>query len=341
MKPGTSGSSPDRERGDTRNSLNEEPAETYASERHWPNAAAHIAPITPERRTAEHVDIGFTQEQADGPVLQARWLAPPGRPALEMIEVRPPSAGTAPPILFVHGAFAGAWCWSEFILPIFGRRGRHCAAVSLHGHGASEGGAELRSASLGDLVDDLAAAIDAMPEPPVVVAHSLGGYLAQILIGRARMRGLVLVGSLPPDGMALVGPRLAFSDTKVWSEAVAASIGNAKAAIDLAGLELLFGEGVPRERALRYAARMVPESPRALAEAHLPRPIVSAFMAGLPTFVVNGLADRLVWPATAFRTAIYHGAEHRLVAGGHFLMLDPGVDDVADIILRWLGDRGL
>ncbi len=258
------------------------------------------------------------------------------------MEVAPEGSGAGAPLLFLHGAFAGAWCWSENFLGFFARRGRRAAAVSLRGHGGSEGGEELRHAGIDDLLSDVLRGFEAMPEPPVVIAHSLGGYLAQLLIGRARMRGLVLVGSLPPDGMALVGPRLALTETRIWSEAVTATIANSRATIDLAGLELLFGEGVPRERALRYGARLIPESPRALAEAHLPRPVLSAFAAGLPTLVLNGLADRLVWPATALRTAVYHGAEHQLFeTGGHFLMLDPCADAVARHILDWLAQRGL
>jgi pimeloyl-ACP methyl ester carboxylesterase len=78
-----------------------------------------------------------------------------------------------------------------------------------------------------------------------------------------------------------------------------------------------------------------------MAEAHLPRPVMSAIAAGLPTLVLNGNADRLVWPATAFRTALYHGAEHHLFDGGHFLMLDPVAEEVARRVLDWLEERGL
>ena len=284
-----------------------------------------------------------TSTRDGGAEAGARRLAAAGLPTLELLEVRPPERreGSAP-LLFIHGAFAGAWCWSESFLGFFGRQGRHAAAVSLRGHGGSEGHDALRRASLDDLADDVARAMASFGEPPVVVAHSLGGYLAQLLIRRADMRGLVLLGSLPPDGMALVGPRLALMEAKIWSEAVTATVTDSRATIDLAGLQILFGEGIPRERALRYGAQLVPESPRALAEAHMPRPIFSSAMAGLPTLVLNGAADRLVWPADALRTAIYHGAEHRFFDdGGHFLMLDPCADEVGAAIESWLERRGL
>ena len=43
--------------------------------------------------------------------------------ALEIIEDCPPAGGSGRPLLFVHGAFAGAWCWSKHFLPYFSAPG--------------------------------------------------------------------------------------------------------------------------------------------------------------------------------------------------------------------------
>ena len=100
------------------------------------------------------------------PRLTTRMLpGEPGLPALQLIEAEPDFARTGAPILFVHGAFAGAWMWREVFMPFFSRRGRRCAAVSLRGHGASEGRAGLRAARLSDYRDDLQRAFAALPEP--------------------------------------------------------------------------------------------------------------------------------------------------------------------------------
>jgi pimeloyl-ACP methyl ester carboxylesterase len=265
----------------------------------------------------------------------------PGAPALELIEAEPDADSHGAPILFVHGAFAGAWMWREVFMPFFARRGRPCAAVSLRGHGVSEGRAGLRAARLSDYRDDLQRAFAALPEPPVVVAHSLGGLLAQQLIGREKMRALALLASLPPEGLWLESPRLAITDPQIWLEAVAGSAAGDRRPIGMAAHEVLFSEGLPREDVARYAALMTPESPRALADAHLPGPIVSAFLAGVPTLVVGGTRDRLVTRGSTLRTAIYHGAEHRTIAGGgHFLQLDPNAGEVARGVLDWIAAMG-
>lgn len=271
--------------------------------------------------------------------LATRRLADGGGPALEWIEGGP-RAG--PPLLFVHGAFGAAWSWTEHFLPFFMRRGRHVAAFSLRGHGGSEGHEALREVSLADLVTDLRRAIAALPEPPVVIGHSLGGLVAQRLLGVVPMRGLVLVSSLPPDGLALIGPRLALTDPVILAEGLFGSLAKRRAPVADAHWRLLFSEGLPAERAAAYAARMTPESPRALAEAHLPGPIAPAVLVGVPALAIGGTADRLVWPVSVARTALYHGARARTFAGmGHFLMLDQGAEEAARAILDWLEERGL
>ena len=276
------------------------------------------------------------------PRLTTRMLpGEPGAPALEVIEAEPDADSRGAPVLFVHGAFAGAWMWREVFMPFFARRGRPCAAVSLRGHGASEGRAGLRAARLSDYRDDLQRAFAAFPEPPVVVAHSLGGLLAQQLIGREEMRGLALLASLPPEGLWLESPRLAITDPQIWLEAVAGSAAGDRRPIGMAAHEVLFSEGLPREHVARYAALMTPESPRALADAHVPGPIVSAYLVGVPTLVVGGTRDRLVTRGSTLRTALYHGAEHRTIeGGGHFLQLDPNAAEVARGVLDWITGMG-
>lgn len=279
---------------------------------------------------------------ADIPI-RARMLArADGAPALEFLEAAPEEPARGAPILFVHGAFGGAWNWREVFMPYLARRGRRSAAVSLRGHGASEGQEQRRETRLSDYLDDVRRAFAEMPEPPVVVAHSLGGLLAQMLIGRETMRGLALLGSLPPEGMMFTSPRLAATDPQIFLEAVLGTVTDRKLPAEMAAHQVLFSDGLPPEEVRRYSAGMTPEAPRALAEAHLLHPIMSAFLAGLPTLVMGGTRDRLVWRASTLRTALYHGAEHQIVeGGGHFLQLDPEAEDVAQRLLDWIEAEGL
>jgi pimeloyl-ACP methyl ester carboxylesterase len=271
-----------------------------------------------------------------------RCLRQPGGPPLEFIEARPKGEPVGAPVLFLHGAFCGAWSWSEIFLPFFARRGRHVGALSLRGHNTGGNLYRLSTATLSDYLADARRAFGEFSEPPVVIGHSLGGLLAQMLIGRVEMRALILLASLPPEGLFLESPRLIVTDPHIWLEAVTAAAGLARQPMALAAAELLFSEGLPREHVRRYAAMMTPEAPRALFEAHFPGPVPSAFFFGVPTLVVGGTRDRLISQASTWRTAVYHGAQHEIANGqGHFPMLDPGAETVARNILDWLERRSV
>ncbi len=55
-----------------------------------------------------------------------------------MLEVIDKGSGNAgPPLLFIHGAWHGAWCWDEHFLDFFANNGFHAVALSLRGHGNS------------------------------------------------------------------------------------------------------------------------------------------------------------------------------------------------------------
>lgn len=269
-------------------------------------------------------------------------LRRPGCPTLELVEAVPARGSENAPLLFIHGAFAGAWCWQERFLGLLARQGRRAAAVSLRGHGGSEGKRNLRLTTIEDFLTDVHAAIRAMPRPPVVVGHSLGGYLAQLVLGVVPVSAVVLMSSLPPDGLTLVGPRLAFTDPVFWTEGVLGSAGRSKSAAELAALDVLFGDGIPPLDRMRFARQMVPESPVALGQTHLPRWVLPARAAGIPALVMQGSEDRMIWEGTAMRTAYYHGAELARVPGGsHLFMLDRTADTAARLLLDWLGRQRL
>lgn len=268
-------------------------------------------------------------------------LRRPSCPTLEVIEAMPaPGTETGAPLLLLHGAFSGAWCWQERFLRLLAAQGRHAVALSLRGHGSSEGKRGLRLTTIEDFLTDVHAAIRNMPRPPIVVGHSLGGYLAQLVLGVVPLSAVVLMGSLPPDGLTLVGPRMAFTDPVFWAEGVLGSAGRSKSATELAALDVLFGKHMTPADRIRFARQMVPESPVALGQTHLPRWVLPAQAAGIPALVMQGAEDRMIWEGTALRTACYHGAElARIPGGSHFFMLDDTAARAASLLVDWLRSR--
>lgn len=77
------------------------------------------------------------------------------------------------PLVFVHGAWHGAWCWDEYFLDYFAGQGYRALAVSLRGHGKSPTPKPLRDCSCADYVNDVRSVAGRLPTAPVVIGHSL------------------------------------------------------------------------------------------------------------------------------------------------------------------------
>ena len=261
---------------------------------------------------------------------------------LEVISRRATGPARRPPLLFVHGAFAGAWCWDEFFLPWFARRGYDAHALSLRGHGASMGRDVLNDSSIADYVADVRAVIAEMPSPPVLIGHSMGGFIVQKLLEREMPAGAVLMASVPPRGLA--GPGLSLA---VWNPAAAFGMGSIQslgqnwAAPDVMQ-EALFSTAVDAAQALGYLARMGPESTRAMFDMYsgdMPDP---GRRAACPILVVGAAEDALIPDTFVRATARSFDAPHRVFDGiGHLMMLDAGWEEVAEHLDEWLERSGL
>lgn len=112
----------------------------------------------------------------------------------------------ADPLLFVHGMFLTGRSWAPWA-ERFERAGFSCAAPSWPGRSGEPAAlrasppAALRELTLGQVVEQYAAECSTRAEKPVVVGHSMGGLVAQILHARGLCRLAVAIDSAPPLGV--------------------------------------------------------------------------------------------------------------------------------------------
>ena len=132
--------------------------------------------------------------------------------------------GAAPVLLLLHGLTDSGAAWTEAV--------RHwqdrfaVVAVDHRGHGASPRfTAQQLAAHPGDvMVDDAVQLLEQLPEPPVVLGHSLGGAVALA----AAVRRPELVRALVLEDPAALGPHEPQRDTtssESWVSALQPSIG--------------------------------------------------------------------------------------------------------------------
>jgi non-heme chloroperoxidase len=258
---------------------------------------------------------------------------------LEVISKKAKNGSAKPPILFVHGAYVGAWCWEEHFLDWFAARGYDAHAVSLRGHGGSEGRDELDSFGLADYARDVARAAEQLAAPPVLIGHSMGALVAQKYLESGDAPALVLACPVPSFGLLPSSFSLALTRPALFASLNTVASGGRASPETLR--EVFFG-GTPDPQLLeRCYRRTQRESRRALFDMTgwgLPSPWR---VKRPPTLVLGTEKDALI-PATQARsTAGMLGAEYReLPALGHALMLDEGWEAAAQSIADWLQEKG-
>ena len=129
---------------------------------------------------------------------EAKWMK------LELLEYVPKESSNLPPLLFVHGGFHGAWCWEKNFLPYFFSKGFSCYALSLRGHGGSEGNEKLHSFSLNDYMEDVLDVMGRLKEKPVLIGHSMGGLAVQKLIEMNKGVAGICIDPAPPKGIFIL-----------------------------------------------------------------------------------------------------------------------------------------
>ena len=254
---------------------------------------------------------------------------------LEIIEAGPPGGATGRPLLFVHGAFAGAWCWGEHFLPYFAQQGFRACAVSLRGHGGSPGREQLGWLSIGDYVEDLQHAIDTVGDDPILVGHSMGGFVVQKYLERAAAPAVVLMGSVPPQGLLPASLTLAVSNPGLFADL------NGMIQLGRASLETiqhtLFAGPVALDDLQTYSRLLQPESQRAIWDMSLFDLPQLWRMRRPPMLVLGAERDMLVPQSQVELAARFYNTQAETFPGmGHVMMLEAGWQKPADRIIEWV-----
>ena len=243
-----------------------------------------------------------------------------------------------PDIVMLHGICAGAWVFPRsFIEPLLDH-GYRVHTFSYRGHGESEGRHRINHWRLSDYVTDVMSILGELPEPAIVIGHSLGTAIAQILIrDNYPMAGVVLMSPVPPRGLSSISLRMLWSDPMAYQQlAVALTIGVHHVS-ERVGARLLFSKTEITDEVRSFFSQCSEESPwLAIDLQGIPRIAPHEYDPTLmpPVLVVSGHYDRLIHPSDADEAGRFYQTDVYLVNGGsHMLMYDAGADEVSD----WIG----
>ncbi len=268
----------------------------------------------------------------------------PGRgaaPRLEILDVGVTTSAHPAPLLFVHGAWHGAWCWAEHFLDFFADKGYRAVAVNLRGHGGSALHQRLRGCSADDYVDDVRSVVDDLPTTPVLIGHSLGGYVVQKYLESSTAPAGVLLASV--TGHAALTLYLRQIRRHPWLMAGSAFTGRSLRLVapPERAREAFFSPATSEADVIRHAARLQEECQRAILDV-LMLNIAKPKRITTPLLVLGAEHDGCITPKATRALARACGTDAEIFCGmGHDMMLESGWDAVAQRIHLWLGDRGL
>jgi pimeloyl-ACP methyl ester carboxylesterase len=244
-------------------------------------------------------------------------------------------------IVMVHGAFCGGWAFERFRTP-FEAQGFTVLAPDLRGHGDSDH-PRVVNVSMADYAADIAALCESLPEPPILVGHSMGGLVAQLAARKANIQALVLLAPSPPWGVS--GSSIEEAVTAFGVQMMGAfSSGAVEPDKGLMRRYSLDRMDTPGREAV--VSRMCAESGLAVRETlnwwldPFMTTSVGAGPLAAPSLVIVGSADVVHPPATARQTAERIGAALQVMPGmSHWLLGEPGFEEVAAHVVRWLSEE--
>ncbi|HXZ67351.1 MAG TPA: alpha/beta hydrolase, partial [Alphaproteobacteria bacterium] len=170
-----------------------------------------------------------------------------------------------PSVVFIHGAFCRAQSLSNLI------RAFEAASYKVHAPDLRHHTPPIEPSALNALgttsirtyAQDIAQLIDGLGEPPIIVGHSMGGLIAQMLAAQGRAKALVLLapsapwGVLPSHWNEIASGFGLYINGHYWEQALIPAF---EAASDLTLNRL------PPEEQRQAFEQMVPESGRAMFE---------------------------------------------------------------------------
>jgi pimeloyl-ACP methyl ester carboxylesterase len=248
-------------------------------------------------------------------------------------------------IVMIHGMWAGGWVWDDWV-PILERRGYACLAPTLRYHDVSPRTPPdaLGFASLLDYAHDLEREIDSLAEPPILLGHSMGGILAQMMAARGRARAVALLSPMPPQGinvLSLASLRMFRRTLMSWgfwgrptrpdfADAVASMLGH------LSGAE----RRAVYDRLVHESGRVGCETGFWFLDPHRAK-WVDASRVECPVLVLAGAEDRLHPPSMMRKVARRyerHSTYMEIPGHGHWLVGEPGWQEIAEHVADWLDE---
>jgi pimeloyl-ACP methyl ester carboxylesterase len=259
------------------------------------------------------------------------------------------------PIVFIHGLWLHSSTWQPW-MQFFTQHGYECVNPDWPGDGPTVEQSRANSTaianhSIKEVADGYAKSISALPSKPILIGHSFGGLMVQILLGRGLAAAGIAIDPAPIKGVW----QLPFSALKS-SFAVLGNPFNLTKSVSLSQKQFryAFTNAVSEDESKALYDRYTVPSPG--------RPLFQVAFSTLnpnaenkvnvangtrgPLLITSGDKDHIVPPILCKATLKQYKdspavTELKSFANrGHSIALDHGWTEIAEYSLKWLNEKG-
>lgn len=247
-------------------------------------------------------------------------------------------------IFMIHGMTTGGWIWENY-QKYFEQNGYQCLTPTLRYHDQDPKDPphpQLGTTSILDYVDDLEKEILKLDEKPIIMGHSMGGLITQILGSRGLGNALVLLCPVPPAGIpmfqwsVLKGSWKTISTMGFWKKPMRQSYEDVKYSVlnltpEAEGKALYDRLGYESGRATWEIGFWPMDSKKATR--------VDENNITCPMLIITGSQDRII-PASVVRKIAHKyervSAYKEFPNHAHNILWEPGWKKVTEYIYGWL-----
>lgn len=240
------------------------------------------------------------------------------------------------PILFIHGAWHGPWCWEAFFVPFFSRK-FNTYNIELIGHSDTEKDQNINYLSGVDFSEDIKNKINNFEESPIIICHSMGGYLLQTILTDIRKPSAVIFLAPAPVNGALKPFLRILNQNPIGVLKAVLTLDSRKIFAELEVTKrLLFSESTDLINIENYKEKLQTESIRIIFHM-LMNKYRNVISRKVPSLVIASTTDIISTQSEAREVAKFFNSDFHVFKNiGHDMMLDNNWEIVANYCLEWI-----
>ncbi|MFI5304934.1 MAG: alpha/beta hydrolase [Nitrospiria bacterium] len=254
-------------------------------------------------------------------------------------------------IVFIHGMFMTPLCWERWV-HYFQSKSFNCIAPAWPGRDQpietlrkKHPDSQLGNLTLSAVINHLESTIKRLEEKPILVGHSMGGLIVQILLQKDLAAAGVAIDSAPPRGVFTTKWSFIKSNWPAINPFVPK---NQPLQMPFEHFQYTFVNTLPLdEQKTAYERYVVPESRRVPWESLTSLANIDFKKKRAPLLLIAGSDDNII-PASLNKTNYdkykqsSSTTEFRAFEGRtHFIIGQKNWEEVADYILSWLNKTGV